>query len=193
MRKILTLMCCSAFLFAAPAAFAKSKKRGDLKKAAPAATEAAKSSKKQTADEGASAGYGMAGCGLGSLVFKEQKGPIQIVAGLLNATGGQTFAVTTGTSNCKPDMYNFSRNAQLFITVNKEMLAKDISRGNGETIESLSQIMGCSDVGMLGGKLQRSYDAIFPSQNTSADDASRSILNLIRADGELARNCAKIS
>ncbi|MEN0057326.1 MAG: DUF3015 family protein, partial [Bdellovibrio sp.] len=44
--------------------------------------------------------YGTAGCGLGSLVFGNEKGPVQIVAATLNGTGVQTFGITTGTSNC---------------------------------------------------------------------------------------------
>src|SRR3954464_7446787 len=45
--------------------------------------------------------YGTAGCGLGSLVFGDQKGAIQILAATTNTTfGTQTFGITTGTSNC---------------------------------------------------------------------------------------------
>lgn len=187
MRKLCILLSCSALLVAAPA-FAQ--KKATKKKST--ATQTKKSAISDKDKEGTE-GYGMAGCGLGSLIWGEQEGSIQIAAGILNYLGGQSFAITSGTSNCKPDMYNFKKNAQLFITVNKEILAKDISRGNGETIASLAEIMGCSDANVLGGKLQQNYNTIFPSQETSADDASRQIFDLIKTDGELAKNCAKIS
>ena len=53
-----------------------------------------------TTASGAHKSYGTAGCGLGSLVFGDQPGIIQIVAATLNGIGGQTFAITSGTSNC---------------------------------------------------------------------------------------------
>ena len=44
--------------------------------------------------------YGSAGCGLGSLVFKQNDGT-QILAATTNGTfGSQTFGITFGTSNC---------------------------------------------------------------------------------------------
>ncbi len=44
--------------------------------------------------------YGVAGCGLGSMVFGNQEGGIQVIAATLNGTGIQTFGITSGTSNC---------------------------------------------------------------------------------------------
>ena len=45
--------------------------------------------------------YGTAGCGLGSMIFGDQKGAIQILAATTNSIfGTQTFGITTGTSNC---------------------------------------------------------------------------------------------
>src|SRR6266571_3742686 len=42
--------------------------------------------------------YGAAGCGLGSMVFGNQPGGVQVLAATTNATGIQTFGITTGTS-----------------------------------------------------------------------------------------------
>lgn len=48
--------------------------------------------------------YGMAGCGLGSLVFQDQPGKIQIVAATVNnIVSPQTSAITSGTSGCYED------------------------------------------------------------------------------------------
>ena len=47
------------------------------------------------------AGYGEAGCGLGSLLFGTQSGPIQIFAATTNNSSyNQAFGITSGTSNC---------------------------------------------------------------------------------------------
>ena len=47
----------------------------------------------------AAAGYGAAGCGLGSMVFGSKPGAEQVVAATTNGTfGSQTFGITFGTS-----------------------------------------------------------------------------------------------
>ena len=49
------------------------------------------------------AGYGDAGCGLGSIVFGSEQGGVQVLAATTNGTFySQTFGITTGTSNCNP-------------------------------------------------------------------------------------------
>ena len=133
--------------------------------------------------------YGMAGCGLGSMLFGTKPGIIQIFATTTNGTfGNQTFAITTGTLNCKPD--TTLRSAELFITVNKDSLAKDVSRGNGEAINNLSQIVGCKDSNEFGAKLQQNYQSIFPNNNVNTAEVSNKIMNIIHNDKQLAQSCA---
>src|SRR3954469_775685 len=75
--------------------------------------------------------YGLAGCGLGSMVFGDQKGSIQILAATTNSTfGSQTFGITSGTSNCV-DSGPGTSGARIFIEGNREALAKDAARGSG--------------------------------------------------------------
>jgi len=133
-------------------------------------------------------GYGMAGCGLGSILFGDQSGIIQVFAATTNGLyGNNTIGMTIGTSNC--DVNGGSASASLFIEANKEALAKDVARGNGETLASLSQLMGCKDSALLGAKLQGKYDTLFPSQAVEADAVSKSIVNAIQSDAELASSC----
>ena len=120
----------------------------------------------------------MAGCGLGSIVFGEQSGMIQIIAATLNGTGYQTFGITSGTSNCDNSGEKDSRSASLFITANREALEKDVARGNGETVSTLSGLMGCQDEESFGSKLQSNYSKIFPSQKTSTENVVESITQL---------------
>jgi len=88
-------------------------------------------------------GYGMAGCGLGSVVFGDKPGMVQVVAATLNGTGYQTIAISFGTSNCGES--GKQARAQQFIEVNKVSLENDLSRGAGESIVSLSEVMGCKN------------------------------------------------
>src|SRR5258708_8959462 len=88
--------------------------------------------------------YGAAGCGLGSMIISSG-GIVQIFAATTNGTSAnQTFAITSGTSNCD-DSDGGEDSARVFVQTNRIALAKDISRGNGETIDDLPAIAGCTD------------------------------------------------
>src|SRR5262245_21507042 len=54
------------------------------------------------AQGGITGGYGMSGCGLGSILFgTDQNKVMQILAATSNGCfGSQTFGITSGTSNC---------------------------------------------------------------------------------------------
>ena len=130
--------------------------------------------------------YGTAGCGLGSLAFHAEPGAIQIVAATLNATGGQTFGISTGTSNC--DIPHSGQQAAVFIEVNREILAKDAARGQGETIEGLASILGCENPAALGEALQSHFGSVFTKENDSYG-ATRAIINAIKSNAQLQSTC----
>ncbi|MBI2606500.1 MAG: DUF3015 family protein [Deltaproteobacteria bacterium] len=135
--------------------------------------------------------YGMAGCGLGSIVFGDKPGMVQIFATTTNGTSGnQTFGISTGTLNC--DSGSAKETASLFVLTNREVLAKDISRGSGETLQNFSKILGCGDAAMLGGKLQKNYDVIFPKATVAPADVTNAVISIINSDPQLAKSCAKV-
>lgn len=135
-----------------------------------------------------SAKWGMAGCGLGSLVFEDKPGKIQILAATTNnAISPQSYAITTGTSNCED--HSSRDEALLFININQQALRKDASRGEGETIAHLSAFYRCSDLGVFGASMQKNYETIFPQVNTPAIEVNRAIESTIRNDKALAASC----
>ena len=135
-------------------------------------------------------GYGAAGCGLGSIVFGNKGGIMQVLAATTNGLfGSQTFGITSGTSNCA-NTGGGAPSAQAFIETNREALAKDISRGSGETIVNLTTLSGCSDAGAVGVSLQKNFKAIFPSADVSNTQVSGSVIDVLRADKSLG--CAKL-
>jgi hypothetical protein len=128
--------------------------------------------------------YGTAGCGLGSLAFGDTPGAVQILAATTNGTfGTQTFGITSGTSNCGPSL--FAQGTQNFVEANREALAKDISRGQGESIGSLAAINKCSDPTRVASALQKNYGAIFPSENASNEAVTQAILQTLHTDAAL--------
>jgi hypothetical protein len=136
------------------------------------------------------AGYGMAGCGLGSMLFGRQPGFIQVLAATTNGTlGSQTFGISTGTSNCT-DTHPGPATSKAFIEGNKEAVAKDISRGQGETIASLSTLAGCQDSKQVGAVLQSDFAKIFPSATVSGSQAGDNVIQVLRGHPELS--CKKL-
>lgn len=92
---------------------------------------------------GLAAGYGAAGCGLGSLVFGDSPGIIQVFAATTNGiAGSQTFGITSGTSNCA-GMGTASLMQETFVSMNQSSLSRDMAAGQGEYLTTLSVLMGC--------------------------------------------------
>jgi hypothetical protein len=128
------------------------------------------------------AAYGAAGCGLGSMLFQDQAGFVQIFAATSNGvSGNQTFGITSGTSNCGGGMGSAS--ATDYIESNRNALANDISRGQGETLAGLSQVMGCSDSKAVGMTLQKNFRKIFPTQEVAAPAVETSIRQTLKSNG----------
>jgi len=123
-------------------------------------------------------GYGTAGCGLGSVVFGDKEGMIQVLAATTNGTfGSQTFGISTGTSNCDEGNKR-AENLNLYIDANRVAVSNDAARGSGETVADISKVLGCGDAPALGKTLQQNYTKIFPNKDVSSQEISRSILEL---------------
>ena len=156
----------AALLTAAPA-LAQSKTEQDLRKGL----------------KGAGA-YGAAGCGLGSMAFGSQPGGLQIIAATLNGIcGNQTFGITFGTSNCGPGL--LAQGTRNFVEANREVLAKDIARGEGEAIGALTVINRCADSRAVGAALQARFGAIFPAADVSDAQVTEAILETLHGDAAL--------
>jgi hypothetical protein len=115
------------------------------------------------------AAYGAAGCGLGSLVFQDQPGMVQVFAATTNGTfGSQTFGITTGTSNCPAGMVNLSKDERLnsFVLANMDNLAKDIAMGKGETLDAFAELLRvpADQRAEFNAKLQANFAKIYPSE-----------------------------
>ena len=117
------------------------------------------------------------GCGLGSLIIKNQNTVVlQVLAATTNATGSQTFGITSGTSNCdKPS--NFVSNDKLnkFVSENMDELAMDISAGQGETLTTVAKLMNVEDTKAFSSKLQSNFTNIYTSENVTSANVIDSI------------------
>ena len=130
--------------------------------------------------------YGDSGCGLGSMIFHDQKGFVQIFSATTNgSSGNQTFGISSGTSNC-----GGSSSSVGFIQNNREAVATEMARGEGATLATLSKVYGCKDEAAFKAGMQKNFSNVFPSENTSAEQAAQGIQSVISTDADLAKACS---
>lgn len=119
------------------------------------------------------------GCGLGSMVIQENTKLMQILAATTNGIGGQTFAISTGTSNCKAQNFVMTEKAvQYFAEVNKDDLSREMAKGEGEKLQTLASLYGCqtdASRAEFSKAAQAAYGRILPSANTSVTEMVKNL------------------
>jgi hypothetical protein len=108
------------------------------------------------------------GCGLGTVLWGD-KADNSILSQSMQATtngtfGNQTFGITSGTSECdQPPKWAAKKRLLEFVNNNMDNLAKDIAVGQGESHETLAELMEIpgADRNEFYGKLQSNFDYIF--------------------------------
>jgi len=133
--------------------------------------------------------YGMAGCGLGSLVI-EPSGS-QTSASTTNGTAyNQLFGISSGTSNCKTSAeLAVIQKQEDFIATNLGTLSKEMAQGTGESLAAFSETLGCEQTsfGDVAAELKSNYHTIFKAPGAMAVlDTSKDIL---RSNPELQSRC----
>lgn len=167
---------------------AEGKKKKKKKKKSGDEAEVSEKTESASASTSGSSGYsyGTAGCGLGSIVFGDKPGMVQIFAATLNGTGVQSFAVTSGTSNCGS---SGKSGAYEFIKANKVALASEISRGQGEAIETLSKILNCNDSNEVGSVLKKNFINIYPNEKVTAEQVGGAIFEALKNQSSSSLTC----
>lgn len=136
-------------------------------------------------------------CGWGSKVFDGQSGLApQVLAVTTNGTfGNQTFGITSGTSGCTQDGGVKSNwKTALFIDGNKETLARDMSVGSGETLDSLAHLLGVQsqDRATFNRVAKDNMARIFPSHDVSSQQIAAALREVLAGDARLARYTAAL-
>lgn len=129
----------------------------DLNDPAPATTtEVADSSSAPSYN----AGYGMAGCGFGQYVFKEDS-IVQIFAATTNGTVyNQLFGISFETIGCTPDGKAVAQEQKVFIDANLVSLKREAASGQGETLLAFADLLGC-DAAQFSQVSKSNYGEIY--------------------------------
>lgn len=137
--------------------------------------------------------YGMAGCGLGSVVMGRSGS--QVSAATTNNTfNSQMFGITTGTSNCVPDR---KRSADVqqenFMFNNYATLSREMAQGNGTTLAGLAEVLGCSSEtkAEFNNFAQENHKQVFAAPGAIA--ALNTFKESLSKNETLARNCGFVA
>jgi len=130
-------------------------------------------------------------CGWGGKLFDGQRGIApQVLGATTNGTfGNQTFGITSGTSGCTQDgVVKSNWKTAMFIDGNKSKLARDMSTGSGETLESLAKLIGIQDQHKAAffQATKDNFSRIFASDNVTTDQVMDSLKQVLASDSELA-------
>ncbi|NBO38026.1 DUF3015 domain-containing protein [bacterium] len=131
--------------------------------------------------------YGMAGCGLGSMIFSGNQRSEQWLAAITNdGFIPQSAVISTGTSNCVDvDEEQAQAEQEIFIDSNFHTLRLDAARGDGESLRAYADLMGCQKEGLydtFAAVSQGQHSFIFSdSQPQSIAERFRDALKRSRA------------
>lgn len=131
--------------------------------------------------------YGMAGCGLGSLLH--DKNGNQVLAATTNGTGTQTFGISSGSSNCVTATQQTAK-IKNFIEANYESLITDMAKGNGDSVNTLSSMYGC-DQNKFAGAMKDNYAHIAP-KTMDATYVMVNVNNVVTDSADLNASCMNV-
>jgi hypothetical protein len=135
------------------------------------------------------------GCGLGSMIWAGQSGPIfKAFAATTNGTSGnQTFGITTGTLGCESNGAITSKaKLGMYTGSNTESLARDMSVGHGESLNVLADLMGIKeqDKAHFFSVTKTNFGRIFAPQNQSTGQILDALHQVMTEDSTLAHYAA---
>ncbi len=112
------------------------------------------------------------GCGLGSQIIHDDSSAVMLAlqATTNGTSGNQTFGVTSGTSGCKKSRFVMNERAAEFVAANMDQLSREIAMGQGESVETLAELLNIENKAAFAVALQANYKAIYT--NEKADMAN---------------------
>ncbi len=132
------------------------------------------------------------GCGLGSKVWEGQTGLVpQVLGATTNGTSGnQTFGITSVTSGCAANgKVQLPDKMAMFIDPNMNRLAQDMSRGSGESLAALADLIGIEeqDRPAFYAATQHNFERIMRADTMTAPEVIVSLNAVMAEDATLSR------
>jgi hypothetical protein len=125
--------------------------------------------------------FAQPGCGVGAMIWKGQSGIApHVLAATTNGTlANQTFGMTTGTLGCSTN--EEVQSMAMYMDSNIDKIARDMSRGEGENLETLAVLLGvkASERDDFRQLMRDNFATIFPSSETTSGEAVGAIVALL--------------
>jgi len=124
---------------------------------------------------------GNTGVGVGTTLFKGYKGkPFEIIAVLLDnfICWSNTFAVSSGTLGYQKGAVISRNEVESYVEQNMDMLAADMSRGNGEYLDGLADLMGAENKDLFSSKMKSNFDSIYTNESVSSKEVVDNIYKI---------------
>jgi len=120
------------------------------------------------------------GCGLGAMIIKDNSSAIMLAlqATTNGTSANQTFGITSGTSGCRKTKLVMDERVQEFVASNMDTLAKEIAMGQGESVDTLAELLNVKDKAAFASALQANYNKIYSSKNVKMADVLDNISSL---------------
>lgn len=136
-------------------------------------------------------------CGWGAKLFDGQKGIApQVLAVTTNGTfGNQTFGITFGTSGCTQDgVVRSAWKTAAYLDGNMNKFARDVSRGNGESLDSLATLLNVdtADRAVFAQTLKQNFASLFPSDSATTDQVVVGLKQVLESNAQLSRYAANV-
>lgn len=133
--------------------------------------------------------FAQPGCGVGAMIWKGQSGiaPHVLAATTNGSFGNQTFGMTTGTLGCNTN--EAVQSMAMYMNNNVNNVARDMSRGQGENLTTVAVLLGVQpqDRATFDQVMQAHFNTIFPSANTTSNEAVDNIINVMKGDKTLQK------
>jgi hypothetical protein len=135
-----------------------------------------------------------AGCGVGTQIWKGQKGLLpKVLAATTNGTFYNTISMTFGVLGCSSDgVVTASARMPMYAGANLDQLAAEMAAGEGETLANLASLYGieAEDRAAFYALTQANFASIFASEDVTAGDVLHNVSLVLAADQRLARYLA---
>ena len=131
------------------------------------------------------------GCGWGAMAFEGKNGTAShVLAATTNGTfGNQTFGMTSGTAGCNTSQKITIAQLNQFLDSNLDKVAYDMSKGQGEALESLAVLIGiqAKDKTSFFNATKANFDRIFSASDVTRSQVVDSLVAVMREDENLVK------
>ena len=121
------------------------------------------------------------GIGLGTIIFEGHDGLVsQVCAATTNGLfGNQTFAISSGTLGAdKPDELWAKEQMNEFIKGNMDNVALSIAMGEGESVDTIADILNVSDKEAFKTSMQENFNKIYTTDAITHAEVVSNIMSL---------------